>query len=281
MAAVERGMEIAQRIGDRGSEAYAAVFQGKIAMNRGYLEEALALFRRAKAATDATGIPYMRALGLCVTGTCYQTIGGSMVETALDYHQRTLDTMELPTGTTLGAWLWSEVGHCALAAGNVGDAKVLFRKAIEEKTAPMFLMRPSALMGEIEVAIVEDRITDAREVFAELEDYVTSRHMRDHYISLPYVAARIEAAAGNHDGALKSLDECEEMAADGEMRRTLLDIHAAQARSFGALGRTEEAAAAREKANSVAGAIAAGMNDAELREAFVANTAGLLSSVSS
>ena len=209
MAAVERGMEIAQRIGDHSSEAYAAVFQGKAAMVRGYFDEALALFRRVMAAADATGIPYAQAFGLCVTGTCYKQIGGEMIGRALEYHTRTLEMMELPTGTTLGAWLWAEIGHCALAAGKVEDAEVLFHKALTDQTMPMHLVRPSALLGEIEISLTEGRLDDASVAYATVEEYVTSREMRDYYAHLPYTAAQIAAACGDHDEALARLTEAE------------------------------------------------------------------------
>jgi len=270
MAAVERGMEIAQRIGDRNSEALAACFQGKVAMSQGYLEEALALFRRTKEAADATGIPYMRALGLCVTGTGYQMVGGPALDTALDYHDQTLEMMELPTGTTLGAWLWAEVGHCAMAAGKVDDAKALFAKALGEKTAPMYLMRPSALIGEADVALSEGRVGVARQRFAEAEEYVKTRQMKDHYLAIPYLAARIEAADGNHADALEHLAACEEMAVSMGMRRTLLDIRAARAASLLALGRSDEATEAFARMTSVATEIASSIEDSDLRESFLA-----------
>ena len=270
-------MEIAQQIGDRGSEAYAAVFQGRVAMNHGHMEEALALFRRARAATEATGIPYMQALGLCVTGTCYQRIGVDVVDRALDYHDQTLEMMELPTGTTLGAWLWAEVGHCALAAGKVDDAKELFDKALTEKTAPMYLARPSAMMGQVEVALAEGRPEDATAIAAELDEYVSTREMRDLYEMARFATARVAAAAGDHATALDKLAECESAVTDAGMRRFALDVVAARAASLEALERHEDAATVRDRGRSLAHDIAKSMQDESLRSAFLASSEALLS----
>lgn len=275
MAAVERGMEIAQQIGDRASEALAACFQGKVAMERGHLEDALALFRRTIEASDATGVPYFRALGRCVTGTCYLHIGGPMLERALEYHAETLELMEQPTGRTVGAWLWTEIGHCLLAAGKVDDARDLFEMALTEQTAPMYLFRPSALIGKIDVALAEGSPSDAAGLLGELDEYVSERGMREYEVLVEFAAGRVAAGAGDHESALSKLARCEELARGEGRTRMLLDIHAAQGRSFDQLGRSDEALAARDRRREVSAEIAAGMSDDELRTAFLEGAEGL------
>ncbi|MDX1690733.1 MAG: adenylate/guanylate cyclase domain-containing protein [Acidimicrobiia bacterium] len=269
MAAVERGMEIALRIGHRASEAFAAVFQGKVATAQGRLDQAMALFRRAAAAAAATGVPYMQALGTCVTGTCLLSIGGPCTDEALTHHATTLELMDQPTGHTLGAWLWTEVGHCALAVGNVAEAKRLFELALTEQTAPMWLMRPGALVGMIEVALAEGRLEDARETHQELEEYVTTREMRDQYATIPFMAGRIAAADGDHRTALARFAETEAMFEHAGMRRMHLDVLRAKAASLDALGEADEAATVRAEIDDLVREIGEGMEDPELRDAFL------------
>lgn len=276
MAALERGMEVAQRIGDRESEVFATTLQGKVAMAQGAYEDALALFRRTVAAAEATGIPYMRALGLCVTGSCYEQIGGAMLDRALEYHRQTAEVMDLPTGGTLGAWLWSEIGLCALSAGDVERAKSLFDRALNEQSAPMHLMRPLALHGACAAALAEGAVDEAREWFAELEAYVRSREMMDQYAPLALLGARVEGAGGDHDAALARFEECDQMASPAGMKRLQLELHAGRARSFDALGRGEEASAARDSARQVMDEIAAAFEDGELRGAFLTGARRLL-----
>jgi tetratricopeptide (TPR) repeat protein len=267
-AAVERGMEIALRIGDRGAESLGGILQGKAAMDRGHVEDALAIFRRAKAAAEATGLPTYRALSLCVTGTCHVQIGGPYVSTALDLHAETLDVMELPTGKSLGAWLWSEMGYCAMAANHLEDAHDLFDRALNEPTAPMYLMRPTSLLGKAELALKEDHIDVARALHAEAAAAVEEASMWDRRSEVSYVAGIIEAAAGDHSGALDHYDECERLLHAGGKRRRLIEVEAARARSLDALHRAEEAAAAREAGRTIAADIEAAINDEGLRSAF-------------
>ena len=276
LAALDRGMEIAQRIGDRESEALASTLQGKVAMAQGAYEEALVLFRRTVAASDATGIPYLRALGLCVTGTCYQQIGGPMLERALEFHARTAEVMDLPTGNTLGAWLWAEVGHGALSSGDLDRAKSLFDRALNEKSAPMHVMRPLALQGRCGVALAEGRVDEARRWFDQLEEYVRSREMRDQYAPLALTGARVEALDGNHEQALVRLDECEQITKAAGMKRLQLEVCAHRARSLDALGRVDDASEARRAGEEAMDEISAGFRDDELRRAFLAGARDLL-----
>jgi class 3 adenylate cyclase/tetratricopeptide (TPR) repeat protein len=269
MAAVERGMEIAMRIGDRSSEAFAAIFQGKVATAQGFLAEAMALFRRADAALEATGVPYLRALGQCVSGTCLLSIGGPCTEQAVKLHHATLEIMDMPTGTTLGAWLWAEIGHCHLATGNVDRAKELFDRALNQRTAPMHLMRPTALVGMIEVALAEGRHDDARTLHTELDEYVTSRKMLDQYASIPFMAGRIAAASDDHDTAIEHFDQTLDMFGNAGMRRMSLDVLRAMAASYDALGRTNDAADTRAAADALVDDIGRSMSDPTLRDAFL------------
>jgi len=278
MEAIERGMEIALRIGDRASETFAAVLQGKGAMMQGYMEDALALFRRSMAAADATRIPYMIALSRCVTGTGYLQIGGPMLERALELHHETLELMEMPTGKTYGTWLWSEIGACALSAGQPEQAQDLFELALNEHTGPMFLMRPDALLGACEVAIALNQLDRARALYDEADEYVSSRNMSSDYLILKLTGARLHAAEGTHDSALTLLEQCETLAGP-EMRRVLLDVLATKVKALDALGHPEEAEATRTHARAVADEIAALIRDEELRAAFQEGTRSLLKAV--
>ncbi|MFQ5968169.1 MAG: adenylate/guanylate cyclase domain-containing protein, partial [Acidimicrobiia bacterium] len=267
LAALERGMEIALRIGDRESEVFGATMQGKFAMLAGDFDHALRLFQRVRDAAEAVAMPRLKALGKCVTGTCYLQIGGPMIERALEYHRETLELMESPGGS-YGAWLWSEIGLCMLAAGKVDEADSLFDRALTEPTSPMHLMRPLALMGKFEVALARGRINDAVSWYGEFSEYVLSRQMQDYGIFVPFLNAQLQAAQGEHMSALEQLELAETIATMAGLKRMLLDINAAQAGSFEAVGEAEQAEAARAKGFAIADEISAEMSDPELRQAF-------------
>ncbi len=275
-ASVERGMEIAQRIGDRASEAVAGVFQGKAAMARGHVEDAVALFRRAVAAADATGLPSYRAMSMCATGTCQLQIGGPLLERALALHNETLDVMELPTGKGLGAWLWSEIAYCAMAAGHLDDAQGLFDRALNEQTMMMHLARPVALLGKAELALKYGRIEEARVFHAEAAAYVEQHDMWDQRAEIGYVAGVVDAAGGDHTAALERFAACEQLLLESGMRRRLIELEAARARSLDVLGRSEEAAAARAAGKAIATEIETSIHDGELRAAFLQGSSEML-----
>jgi len=270
-SAVHRGVEVALRIGDRQTEAMGATFLGKFAMLRGAYEEALSHFHRADAAAEITGLSFLRALTLCVLGSCYSELGGAMVERANQLHRQALAALDQPYGRFLGAWVWAEIGGCALAAGDPARARTYFEYALEEPTALVHLMRPSALEGSVALALAEGRVRDARTLFDECDAFVRERSMRDHYPALAVLGARVAMAEGSTEEALALLDESETTAERLGLRRLRLDIHATRAGALDALGQTVEATTARIAGRRLVEEMASDFVDDQLRESFVAS----------
>ncbi len=270
MAALEKGMEIALQIGDRVSEALAAVAQGDMAVQRGSFDEALTLYNRAVAAGQATGFPHMKAVGLCTIGTCYRRIGGPLLQRALDLHAETREVMNLPNGSTLGAWMWTEMGYGSIQAGQLDEAEELFHKALDEPTAPMWLIRPSALAGLAEVAISRGDLQSAKASFEEMKEYVSERKMADRYLEVEMLGARLSAAQGDDEAALSSLLLSESMAREAGLKRILFDIHVLRQDVHREEGNGDAAEAAAADAREVGGVILSGIRDQELKSAFEA-----------
>ncbi len=275
-AALERGMEIALQIGDRASELFAAVVQGRIALNRGDFDEAVASHQRGIDAAAATGIPYVIALGSCTAGTCYRRIGGDLLARASELHDETLETMEMPTGRVHGAWMWSEIGHCSLQNGNVDRAEELFRMALEEETASMWLLRPSALAGIVEVALARDDVAGAAAAFEELRSYITSRKMVDRYIEVELLGARVAAAQGDTPRALSSLARTQAITEREGLDRLLFDVLALRGDVQRAAGDLAAARRSQEEARSIGHRIASAVRSDDLRSAFKAEVAARL-----
>jgi class 3 adenylate cyclase/tetratricopeptide (TPR) repeat protein len=268
---VERGTEIALRIGDRGSEASAAIVHGQIAMRQGHFDEALSLFRRAEEAAAATGMPPFIALGRCVTGTCYQQIGGPLAQKAAEIHAETLDLSRMPMGDQMGAWIWSEVGHCHLAAGNVDRAEELFRMALDRRTMVVYLYRPAALRGLCEVAIARGELDEAARHLSEAEAYVTEHAMDNEVGPLLLTTARLAQAAGDHAAALAALEDCRHQFGRHGYRRSEIDALIAQMASLRALGASGRLAETGAELERVVGGIMAGLRDDVIRSAFSAS----------
>ena len=268
LSSVERGMEIATRIGDHASEMLAAIIQGKAAMHQGYYSDAIALFRRAERASQQTGLPYFMTLGRCVTGTCYSSIGGALRERASEIHAETLELAAGPLGDLMGAWVWTEVGQCALAAGEVDAAEQLFQRALEQPTMPMYVRRPHALAGMCDVAIARGEPERAQRWLSELREYVDERGIRSAERMLLLAEGRLAAVSGDHPRAI----ECfERLLGDLDGRgflRDELDVHAAMIESYDALGDEAGALAARAEFERVVAAILPRVGDDRLRVAF-------------
>lgn len=268
LAYVERGLEIATQIGHHISESFAAIIQGKVAMSQGYYADALGLFRRAEAAAQATGMPAFITLGRCVTGTCYSAIGGPYVQQATEIHAETLELSDQPMGDQMGAWVWSEIGHCALHGGDVDSAEELFHRAIDHRTIAMYISRPEALQGLVEVALARGQFEEAQARLDELRDYVRGRDMTNALPILLMTEARVATASGDHEGAVAFLDECLDHLAGAGFIRTELDTHAAKVRAWKALGAEAKARSARSDFEAVAREILTRIGDDDLRAAF-------------
>jgi class 3 adenylate cyclase/tetratricopeptide (TPR) repeat protein len=266
MSALEQGLEIANRIGDKVSEGFGSLLQAKVALMSGTLDSALALHRRARDSLAATGVPYLESAGHCAMGTCFKAIG--QLEDAAACHKKTLEVMDQPTGSIMGAMLWSEVGQCCTALNQLEWARDLFHKAMTESTAPMYLARPDALIGLVTLALVEGKIDEAEKRNAELEEYVTSRGMKHYYARLPMLRANIAEARGDHQGVLDELGDLEPMLADMGMRMPLLKVRSAQVRALRSLGRTADATERATAAQSVVDEVASTLSDAVLRDGF-------------
>jgi ATP/maltotriose-dependent transcriptional regulator MalT len=265
---VERGLEIAAQIGHHVAEVFAAIVQGKVAMGQGYYADALALFRRAEEAAQATGMPPYIALGKCVTGTCYSSIGGAYHQQATEIHTETLEISEMPMGDQMGAWVWSEIGHCALASGDVEVAEELFHRALDRRTVAMYISRPEALQGLIDVAVVRGDLEEARNRLDELREYVRGRDMTNALPALLMSEAKVAGAIGEHARAVEVLGECLGELAGTGFKRTELHVHAARVRELRALGDAEAASAARADFETVGREILSRVGNDDMRAAF-------------
>jgi hypothetical protein len=221
-------------------------------------------------------VSYLQSLSRCATGTCYAEIGGPLLDRALEHHGEALTLMDQPMGRTLGAWLWSEIGIGALAAGDAPGARGLLERALGEPTAVMHLMRPLALEGLVAVALVGERVEEARAHLDECERYVHERQMLDHLPQLALLGGRVAAAEGRHLTAMDRFDEAITIASESGMRRVELEARAGRALSLDGLDRADDASSERVAARRLMEEIASGFRDDELRGGFVAGASALL-----
>jgi len=277
--AAGRGMEIAVRIGDRETEVWAALTLGQVASARGHFEDALTWLRRADDAARTTGRAIYMSVARCALGSCFERIGGPMVERALEFHAETLAMASMPLGDQMGTLVWSEIGLCAMSAGDVDRAEGLFRMALERRTAAMFTYRPVALDGLSRVMLHHDRIAEARELVEEMREYVVERSLANQYVPLRIAEARVEAAAGDHVAALAALDECREAIAGAGLRRVELDVEVGRMRALTAIDDDERLAEARRAFDGAVADISGRFLDETFRSAFDGSARDMLEGV--
>jgi len=276
MHAAERGMEIAVRIGDRVSEGWAALAQGRVAMWRGDLEDALVSFRRADAAHEASGIPWVAPLGRCMVASCYERIGGRYVGVATEMQRSTMATLDLPLRQVYGGWIWTEIGHCALAAGNLDSAEDLFRRALETPTMGRLIGRCEALRGLSLIMIDRGDLDAATTNVAAHRAFVGDRSLSNEWPGLLMTEARLANAMGDHAGALARLDSCLDALVGLDFRRLELDVQRERVAALIALGDGPRAKEARSRFEALSADIASRFRDDELRAAFATSASQAL-----
>ena len=273
LRAAERGIEIAMRIGNRESEGWAALIQGRVALMRGDLEDALASFRRADSAYEESGMPWMVPLGRCMLATCYDRIGGRFAEAAMELGRASLEGVRMPLSDVFGGWVWAEIGHCLLTAGHVDEAEDLFVQAKDLPTMGRLIGTADALRGMCLVAIGRGEMEDATIHLASYRDFVQRHDLDNHRIGLLVTQAEVAAAGGDHARALDRLDSCVDTLRDLEFRRVELDVQAARMRALRALGDSPGLAEAASAFDELANGIAGRFRDDEMRAAFMASAA--------
>lgn len=271
MQAVERGMEIADRIGDKESEGWGALFQGRVAMLRGDLEDALVAFRRAEAAHAVSGFPWLAPLGPCMVASCYERIGGRYVKVAVEMQESTLQTLEMPLTQFFGGWIWTEIGHCALAAGRQNTAADLFQRAIDVPNMGRLIGRSDALRGLSILAIDRGDLDAAAGHVTTYQTFVEDHALANQRPGLLMTEARLAAATGDHAGALARLDACVDELEGLDFRRLELDVQRERMATFRAIGDASGAQEARSRFDTLAAEITSGFRDDELRAAFAAS----------
>ena len=262
-AALQRGMEISRRIGDRASEMFAAIWQAKAAMASGAVGQSLELTRCAIEAAELSGMPHHKALSASAMGTCYREIGGSLVARAVEYHEQALELAGDSGGVGYGAWLWAETGMCKLEAGRHDEAADLLDMALNTPTAPMHLMRPLALAGKCRVALAEGALDEAARLANEVAVGAEGRLSQFGHTAAA-LQAQVAIACGDQAAALAALDGWPERLADGGASMARVDLLASRAATLRAFDRADEAGVADEERAAVCEKFAAGVDDPDV-----------------
>jgi tetratricopeptide (TPR) repeat protein len=270
-ASAAEGTALATKIGSIYPIVYGHWMLGEISRLRGEYERALA---HQQASLDASlplenFMPFMTVQPLGAFGAIYVEISGKLVGRAAEHHQRALRLLDNPAGTFGGGTAWADVGHCALAVGNLAAAEEVFRKGLATPTMFMLLERPRYLVGLALVALAQSRPDDAADLVAQARAYAEERQMRHVYPLVALTEGRVSASRQRHDEALRAFHRAESLAKELGMRPTVWQAQAGAARALEALGRASEAEAKRSEARLLIDEIAALFQDVQLRSLYL------------
>jgi len=175
-----------------------------------------------------------------------------------------------------GGWIWTEIGHCALAAGNLDSAEDLFRRALETPTMGGLISHCEALRGLSLIMIDRGDLEAATTNVATHRAFVEDRSLSNEWPGLLMTEARLANAMGDHAGALARLDSCLEALEGLDFRRLELDVQRERVAASIALGDGRAAEAARSRFEALSADITSRFRDDELRAAFATSASQAL-----
>jgi tetratricopeptide (TPR) repeat protein len=267
------------RIGSGFAESLAALFLGKIALERGELTGTIARFKQSAEAATRCSYPFMVILGTAALARAYTEIGPHYHQQIGKFHERAMKQLEHPTGVTAAGFAWVDLGFCLLQNGRADDAAELFVKGLTVPTTHGLLNRPMFLVGaahaELQLGNVEQAAVHLREARA-LVDGNAVRYM-DPVVSL--AEGKLARARGELEAALDRLADAEAKALALGMRPIVWQARAEQAQVLESLGRPAEAQTKQEGGRAMIEEIGALIEDPEMRTAFIETALGRVGAI--
>lgn len=203
----KEGANIAERISAGQGEAEGRLMQAIIARLQGRFDDALNLGGQALAASTSSGLTYMEAATAATLGSIELDISPERVSATEQLHVQTLEALEKPLGTAMGAMAWAEVGFCALNLGDAAQAKEMFDKGLTISTATKNLSKPQLLMGQGMLQMMDGDIESALATIEEAESFAQSTRMMHYTPFFGLMRGMMQGAAEDVKSALDSLDE--------------------------------------------------------------------------
>lgn len=203
----KEGANIAVRISAGQGEAAGRLVQSVVARMQGRYDEALEIGGQALAASTSSGLTYMEAATSAVLGATELDISPDRVNAAQQLHAQTLEAIEKPLGSAMGAMAWAEVGFTALGLGNIEQATEMFDNGINISTATKNLAKPQLLMGQGMLKLMGGDIPGALEKIDEAENFTNSIRMKHYAPFFGLMRGMIHGAAGDSKSSLESLQE--------------------------------------------------------------------------
>ncbi len=269
--AAEEGYEIAVRIGTTYPPLLGAIMLGYLAQMQGDYEAAIQWFERAleRARPLIEVVPFMTAIPLGGLGSVCLNISTKMVDKVVKLHAQALEILRTPTGALAGGNGWADLGFCALELGQIEHADEYFQNGLHGPSIQMYVQRPRLLAGAALVALAKNRVDEAAKLVGEARHYAEERRMKSDYPLVSIVDAKVSAARGDTEAALRLYREAVSLALEMKMLPIALQARLGALAVLADCGQLSEAAQLRHDAQSTIDVMAGSFKSDEYRKMFV------------
>ena len=253
-----QALEISVKIGFSYIQALATYSLSRIAHWRGEYETALEFGRQSLQVGLPLEdfMPFILVLTLSSQGMVYLDISEKFVDKIAELHLHALRLLENPLGTMTGSTAWADLGHCAIALGDLELAEELLQKGLSFPNMFILLERPRQLSGTALLACARGEFYEAVRLAEEARADAEEHGLRHLYPLTAFIHGKMLAANGDHNQALASLTLAEQEAHELGMRPLTWQTRAAAAEVLTALGQASQAEEKRQAAQAMVQEIA-------------------------
>jgi tetratricopeptide (TPR) repeat protein len=273
---LSQGLEIATRIGALDIQTIAAYLLAEIAYWQGEYERALEHGQRSLQAAlpFEPYAPFLVVPPLGLLGMVYLDISEEFTDKIAEFHLHALRLLESPTGRMAAGTAWADLGHCAIALGDLKVAEEATQQGLNYSNMFMRLERPRHLAAAALLASTNGEHDRAVHLAKEGRTYAAEREMRYLYPFTDLIIGKVLVAQDEYESGLECLEQAELEALDLGMRPIIWQARAGAVDALTRLGRSEQAETKRAAAKAMIVEIANLFEDRNLREAFLRNALG-------
>ena len=277
----EEGYRIAAQIGSTYSAPVGGAILGYITQMLGDYESSIMWFERtlAHARPLIDFVPFMAVIPLGGLGGVCLDISPKLVDRVVEAHSEALKLLQIPSGAPAGGTCWADLGFCAFALGEVDRADEYFQNGLNSPSIQMYEQRPRSLVGAALVALERNRTDEASKLVSEARQYTQERGMKCFYPMVDLAEARLSAANGDIESALRHYKEADKLAVEMRMLPTALQARMGMTAVLAGCGRTSDAQAAHLDAQAMINEIAGIFRDDDYRQMFTENAIERLQSM--
>jgi tetratricopeptide (TPR) repeat protein len=277
----EEGYRIASQIGTTYSPPLGASVLGGIAELQGDYEGAMEWFERSleHARPLIDFVPFMAVIPMGALGVTCLDISEKLADRAIKLHTEALQMLQTPYGAPAGGTAWPDLGFCALELGEIDRAEEYFQNALNSPSIQMYEQRPRSLVGAALVSLERGRPDEARDYVSEARRYAEERGMKFFYPMISIAEAKVSAAQGDTESALKHYKQAETLATDMGLLPAMLKARVGGLAVLTGCGRVSEAETLRQDAQAAIDGIAALFKSNDYREMYLASANEKLAAV--